>query len=69
MPAKPPSRSPDYSAMPVDASVACTNCGSKNVQIESLFGGHASEMLMRCSDCRTFFSWFKWRGIPPSAPE
>lgn len=47
--------------------VTCPACGSIRVELQSLFGGSASELLFYCNGCRSCFSWLKWRhALPPS---
>ena len=48
--------------------VTCPDCQGEHLEVVSLFGGAASEVLFRCLDCHHCFNWVKWRGhLPPSA--
>jgi hypothetical protein len=56
------SRDPDF------AGVECPDCRGSDLEVLSLFGGAASEVLFRCTACLSCFNWVKWRGrLPPSA--
>ena len=37
------------------SAVSCPLCASSSVRFEGMTGGAANELLMRCSDCRSFF--------------
>lgn len=54
-----PAADPDY------AQVACPHCGRAGCELVSMFGGAASEVLLRCRGCRTCFNWVKWQGKLP----
>lgn len=48
--------------------VVCPECDGDDLEVVSLFGGAASEVLFRCKACSSCFNWVKWRGaLPPSA--
>lgn len=53
---------PDFS------DVECPDCGSEDLEVISLFGGAASEVMFHCSACDSSFNWIKWRGKLPPAP-
>jgi hypothetical protein len=56
------SRDPDFDG------VECPDCGRGDLEVVSLFGGAASEVLFRCTACLSCFNWVKWRGrLPPIA--
>lgn len=56
------SRDPDFDG------VECPDCRGTDLEVVSLFGGAASEVLFRCAACLSCFNWIKWRGrLPPSA--
>ncbi|MEC7489983.1 MAG: hypothetical protein VYA17_10390 [Pseudomonadota bacterium] len=48
--------------------VVCPECNNQDLEVVSLFGGAASEIMFRCSGCDTSFNWIKWRGKLPPAP-
>ena len=48
--------------------VTCPECDSDALEVVSLFGGAASEVMFRCKSCDTSFNWIKWRGKLPPAP-
>jgi len=48
--------------------VTCPDCDSDDLEVISLFGGAASEVMFRCHACSTSFNWIKWRGKLPPAP-
>jgi hypothetical protein len=50
------------------AGVACPECEGDDLEVVSLFGGAASEVMFRCRGCNTSFNWIKWRGKLPPAP-
>ena len=52
------------------ADVVCPECDSGDVEVVSLFGGAASEVLFRCNVCDSCFNWVKWKGaLPPTATD
>jgi hypothetical protein len=56
------SRDPDF------VGVECPDCRGTDLEVVSLFGGAASEVLFRCKACLSCFNWVKWRGrLPPTA--
>ena len=57
-----------YSNDPDFDGVTCPHCDSIDLEVISLFGGAASEVMFRCIDCSTNFNWIKWRGKLPPAP-
>ena len=57
-----------HSGDPDFADVSCPDCGSRDLEVLSLFGGAASEVMFRCRGCDTSFNWIKWRGHLPPAP-
>ena len=47
--------------------VTCPDCRSADLEVISLFGGAASEVMFRCNVCRSAFNWIKWGGrLPPT---
>ena len=57
-----------HSGDPDFAEVRCPDCAAADLEVVSLFGGAASEVLFRCNRCASCFNWIKWRGaLPPSA--
>ena len=48
--------------------VSCPECNGENLEVISLFGGAASEVMFRCQNCNTSFNWIKWRGKLPPTP-
>lgn len=48
--------------------VTCPDCDNDDLEVVSLFGGAASEVMFRCRACSTSFNWIKWRGKLPPAP-
>lgn len=48
--------------------VTCPECEGDDLEVVSLFGGAASEVMFRCKGCETTFNWIKWRGKLPPAP-
>jgi len=54
---KRPSRLPNAADYGIDTrSVECPFCASDDrVELESMTGGAANELLMRCTACRSFF--------------
>jgi hypothetical protein len=60
--------SADFSGDPDFAGVACPRCGQAGCEVLSLFGGAASEVLLRCRHCKTCFNWVKWQGRLPFEP-
>lgn len=48
--------------------VTCPSCEKGDLEVISLFGGAASEVMFRCRSCNTSFNWVKWRGKLPPAP-
>ena len=58
------SRDPDFDG------IECPECKGSDLEVVSLFGGAASEVLFRCTVCRSCFNWIKWRGrLPPTAQD
>ena len=57
-----------HSDDPDFAGVTCPNCNGDDLEVVSLFGGAASEVMFRCGACSTSFNWIKWRGKLPPAP-
>mgnify|MGYP003668054319 CR=1 FL=1 len=56
-----------HSGDPDFEGVTCPDCNGVDLEVVSLFGGAASEVLFRCRDCNSSFNWIKWRGkLPPS---
>lgn len=50
------------------AGVRCPDCRGADLELVSLFGGAASEVLFRCNACASCFNWIKWQGaLPPAA--
>lgn len=48
--------------------ITCPDCQGTRLELVSLFGGAASEVLFRCLGCHHCFNWVKWRGrLPPTA--
>lgn len=39
--------------------IRCPFCESSRVRFESMTGGSAAELLLRCLDCRSFFMTLK----------
>ncbi len=57
-----------HSGDPDFAGVCCPDCEATDLEVVSLFGGAASEVLFRCNRCTSCFNWIKWQGaLPPSA--
>lgn len=57
-----------HSGDPDFAGVVCPDCLGEDLEVVSLFGGAASEVLFRCNACGSCFNWVKWQGaLPPSA--
>ena len=57
-----------HSADPDFKCVTCPDCTGEDLEVVSLFGGAASEVLFRCNTCASCFNWIKWQGaLPPSA--
>lgn len=57
-----------HSADPDFEGVTCPDCNGADLEVVSLFGGAASEVLFRCNACTSCFNWIKWQGaLPPSA--
>ncbi len=55
-----------HSADPDFAGVRCPDCDGGDLEVVSLFGGAASEILFRCNVCASCFNWIKWQGaLPP----
>lgn len=57
-----------YTGDPDFEGVECPECKSQDLEVISLFGGAASEVMFRCRGCETSFNWVKWRGKLPPAP-
>ncbi len=57
-----------HSGDPDFGDVACPDCEGRDLEVLSLFGGAASEVLFRCHGCKTSFNWIKWNGRLPPAP-
>ncbi|MAJ92858.1 MAG: hypothetical protein EVA87_01835 [Rhodospirillaceae bacterium] len=57
-----------HSGDPDFEGVTCPECGADDLEVISLFGGAASEVMFRCRSCDTSFNWIKWRGKLPPAP-
>jgi hypothetical protein len=57
-------RPPSFEAPPEALGAACPHCGTCNAEVESLFGGSVSEMMLRCRACMTVFHWVKWIDQP-----
>lgn len=57
-----------HSGDPDFDGVSCPDCGADDLEVLSLFGGAASEVMFRCRGCRTSFNWIKWRGRLPPVP-
>jgi hypothetical protein len=57
-----------HSADPDFDGVTCPHCDSNDLEVISLFGGAASEVMFRCRGCSTSFNWIKWQGKLPPAP-
>ncbi|NBP73511.1 MAG: hypothetical protein EBU57_10220 [Alphaproteobacteria bacterium] len=57
-----------HSGDPDFEGVTCPECNSDDLEVISLFGGAASEVMFRCRGCDTSFNWIKWRGKLPPAP-
>ncbi|MAM69121.1 MAG: hypothetical protein CMM12_10225 [Rhodospirillaceae bacterium] len=57
-----------HSGDPDFDGVVCPECNSDDLEVISLFGGAASEVMFRCRACDTSFNWIKWRGKLPPAP-
>ena len=51
---------PPFEVPPEAADATCPHCGARNIELESLFGGSVSEVMLRCQECRTIFHWLKW---------
>lgn len=50
------------------AGVTCPDCGGDDLEVVSLFGSAASEVMFRCNACESCFNWVKWQGkLPPTA--
>ncbi len=64
-------RLPDDRDWGVDVrGVSCPLCASGAVRLESMTGGAANELLMRCEECRSFFFTLKdpaLLAVPPPA--
>lgn len=57
-------RLPDHRDWGVDVrGVSCPFCAAKAVQLKSMIGGAANELLMRCELCKSFFSLLKDPGM------
>jgi len=53
-------RLPDHHDWGVDVrGVGCPFCAAKAVQLKSMAGGAANELLMRCEQCKSFFYLLK----------
>ncbi|MGH3437635.1 MAG: hypothetical protein ACRDRN_14320 [Sciscionella sp.] len=50
------------------SDVTCPDCGGKDIELMSLFGGSTSEVLFYCDQCRSCFYWVKWRHRLPIVP-
>lgn len=62
-------RLPDHRDWGVDVrAVSCPFCNSKSVQLKSMTGSAANELLMRCEHCKSFFSLLKDPGLLTSGP-
>ncbi|WP_425577290.1 hypothetical protein [Nocardioides endophyticus] len=48
--------------------VACPHCPSTMVEVLSLVGSAASEVLFYCLECRSCFNWLKWQHELPALP-
>lgn len=57
-----------HSGDPDFEAASCPDCGGGDLEVLSLFGGAASEVLFRCRGCDTSFNWIKWAGRLPPAP-
>ncbi len=56
-----------HSDDPDFGNVTCPDCGGGDLEVISLFGGAASEVMFRCNACRSAFNWIKWDGrLPPT---
>ena len=51
---------PGFEIPPEAVDAACPHCGARNTELESLFGGSVSEVMLRCRACQTIFHWVKW---------
>ena len=62
-------RLPDQRDWGVDVrKVNCPFCSSNEVQLKSMIGGAANELLMRCDHCKSYFSLLKDVGMLTSRP-
>lgn len=62
-------RLPDHRDWGIDVrAVSCPLCAAKAVQLKSMVGGAANELLMRCELCKSFFSLLKDPGMLTSRP-
>ncbi|WP_456061875.1 PaaD-like zinc ribbon domain-containing protein [Amycolatopsis alkalitolerans] len=64
-------RPPDRLLFPADsefAGVTCPDCDTAEIEVVSLFGSSASEVLFQCLRCRSLFNWVKWSHRLPPIP-
>ena len=57
-----------HSGDPDFEDVTCPDCGGNDLEVVSLFGGAASEVMFHCVSCNSSFNWIKWRGALPPTP-
>lgn len=51
---------PSFEVPPEALEAPCPHCGARTIELESLFGGSVSEIMLRCTGCNTVFHWVKW---------